>query len=227
MEGLRELGVEVWFSLGDRDLAIGLERARRLDEGERLTEAQAHIGAALGVSARVLPMADQPVRTRVLTESGWLPFQEFMIKTHGQGPVLDVDFRHVRAATPTQEVLEAIARARAIIIGPSNPIVSIGPILAVPGLADAIRVSSAPVVAVSPLVGGQVLKGPTAEFMRWAGRPLRSDGIAAVYEGLIDGLVADERTDGVPVLETGVLMDDHDTRRRLALRTLEFALALS
>jgi LPPG:FO 2-phospho-L-lactate transferase len=227
MEGLRELGVEVWFHLGDRDLAIGLERARRLDEGERLTEAQADIGAALGITARVLPMADQPVRTRVLTESGWLPFQEFMIKAHGRGPVLDVDFRHARASAPTPEVLDAIARARAIIIGPSNPVVSIGPILAVPGLADAMRSSSAPVVAVSPLVGGNVVKGPTAEFMRWSGWPLHSDGIAAAYEGLIDGLVADQRTGAVPVLETDVLMDDDDTRRRLALRTLEFALALS
>ncbi len=227
MEGLRELGVEVWFNLGDRDLAIGLERARRLNEGERLTEAQAHIGAALGLKARVLPMADQPVRSRVLTESGWLPFQEFMIKAHGHGPVLDVDLRHVRAAAPTAEVLEAIAQARAIIIGPSNPIISIGPILAVPGVADAMRSSSAPVVAVSPLVGGSVVKGPTAEFMRWAGRPLDSDGIAAAYGGLIDGLVADQRTGALPMLETEVLMDDKDTRRRLALRTLEFALALS
>jgi LPPG:FO 2-phospho-L-lactate transferase len=227
MEALRELGVEVWFNLGDRDLAIGLERARRLDEGERLTEAQAQIGAALGLTARVLPMADQPVRTRVLTEPGWLTFQEFMIKAHGQGPVLDVDFRHARAAVPTPEVLEAIAQARAIVIGPSNPIISIGPILAVPGLAEAIRSSSAPVVAVSPLVGGQVVKGPTAEFMRWAGHPLCSDGIAAAYEGLIDGLVADQRTDSIPVLETEVLMDTADARRRLALRTLEFALALS
>jgi LPPG:FO 2-phospho-L-lactate transferase len=227
MEGLRELGVEVWFNLGDRDLAIGLERSRRLNEGERLTEAQAWIGAALGVGARVLPMADQPVRTRVLTQPGWLTFQEFMIKTHGQGPVLDVDFRHVRAAAPTPEALEAIAQARAIVIGPSNPIISIGPILAVPGLTDAIRSSSAPVVAVSPLVGGTVLKGPTAEFMRWAGWPLGSDGIAAAYEGLIDGLVADQRTDSLPVLETEVLMDNADARRRLALRTLEFALALS
>jgi LPPG:FO 2-phospho-L-lactate transferase len=227
MDGLKAIGVEVWFNLGDLDLAIGLERARRLDDGARLTEAQIQITGAVGVTATVLPMSDQPVRTRVLTESGWLPFQEFMIRRHGQGPVLDLDFRHVRAAMATPEALDAIADARAIIIGPSNPLISIGPILAVPGLADAIRDSSAPVVAVSPLVGGNVVKGPTAEFMRWAGRALDSDGIAAGYEGLIDGLVADERTDAVPVLETEVLMDNADARRRLALRTLEFALALA
>ncbi len=227
MDGLRELGVEVWFSLGDRDLAIGLERSRALDEGARLTEAQARLTAALGVTARVLPMSDRPVRTRVLTEAGWLPFQEFMIRRHGEGPVLDVDFRHRRAAPPTPEVLEVLARARAIVIGPSNPIISIGPILALEGMRDAIRDSPAPVVAVSPLVGGAVLKGPTAAFMEWAHRPLTSSGIAACYEGLLDGLVADERTEAVPALMTEMLMDTADARRELAKRTLDFALALS
>ena len=224
MDGLRELGVDVWFNLGDRDLAIGLERARLLDGGGRLTEAQARIGRALGVTAAVRPASDLPVRTRVLAGGRWWPLQEFMIRRRGEGPVDDIDFRHARAATPTPEVLAALAGARAIVIGPSNPVISIGPILAVDGLAQAIRDSEAPVVAVSPLVGGRVLKGPTEACLRWAGQPLSSAGVAAIYDGLIDGLVADESAPGVATLETDVMMGDAPARRRLAEKTLEFAL---
>jgi LPPG:FO 2-phospho-L-lactate transferase len=226
MEGLRELGVEVWFNLGDRDLAIGLERARALANGRRLTDAHADIARALGVTARVLPMSDKPVRTRVLAHGRWSPFQEFMIKGRGAGPVDGVDFRGARAASATAEVIDAIATARAIVIGPSNPIVSIGPMLALETLVSALRAADAPVIAVSPLVRGTVLKGPTTAFMQWSGRPLTSSGIAAAYAGLIDGLVADERTDELPVLETDVLMDTADGRRRVADETLSFALAL-
>lgn len=225
MDGLRELGVEVWFNLGDRDLAIGLERARLLADGGRLTEAQARIGRALGVGAAVLPASDLPVRTRVLAGGRWWQLQEFMITRRGEGPVDDVDFRHARAATPTAEVLAALAGARAIVIGPSNPVISIGPILAVGGLAQAITDSQAPVVAVSPLVGGRVLKGPTEACMRWAGQPLTSGGVAAIYDGLIDGLVADEPAPGVATLETDVMMSDAAARRRLAEEALTFALA--
>jgi LPPG:FO 2-phospho-L-lactate transferase len=227
MAGLSELGVDAWFSLGDRDLAIGLERARQLDRGVRLTEAQAAIAAALGVNARVLPMSDRPVRTRVLADGRWLPLQEYLIKARGEGEVRDVDFRGHAAAPPTPEVIEALSNARAIVIGPSNPVISIGPILALEGVRESIRSSAAPVVAVSPLVGGAVVKGPTAAFMQWAGRPLTSDGIAEVYAGLLDGLVADRPANAVPVLETDVLMDRACTRRRLAEQTLSFALSLS
>lgn len=226
MDGLRELGVGVWFNLGDRDLAIGLERARRLDGGERLTDAQAAIASAFGVAAQVLPMSDQPVRTRVQTAERWWPLQEFLIKRRGDREVLDVDYRGRRAAPPTPDILDAIAGARAIIIGPSNPVISIGPILALEGVVDALRDSRAPVVAVSPLVGGKVLKGPTDAFMRWAGHPLSSDGIVAGYGGLLDGLVADQPASGVPVLETDVLMDGAEGRRALAAKALEFALGL-
>jgi LPPG:FO 2-phospho-L-lactate transferase len=226
MDGLRELGVDIWFNLGDRDLAIGIERARALDDGSRLTEAQARIASALGVRARVLPMSDRPVRTRVLADGRWWPLQEFLIKHRGEGPVQDVDFRHVRAAGPTPEVLEALRTARAIVIGPSNPVISIGPILALNGVAEAIRDSPAPAVAVSPLVRGRVLKGPTEAFMRWAGQTFSSAGIAAIYAGLIDGIVADERTRALPVLETDVLMGNAAGRRRVAEQTLRFALAL-
>jgi LPPG:FO 2-phospho-L-lactate transferase len=225
MDGLRELGVDVWFALGDRDLAIGIERARRLDRGERLTDAQAEIVSALGVRARVLPMSDKPVRTRVLSAGRWSPLQEFLIKHQG-GEVQDVEFRGRRAAPATPEVLEAITSARAVIIGPSNPVISIGPILALDGVKDAIRDAAAPVVAVSPLVEGNVVKGPTDAFMRWTGHPLSSDGIVAGYDGLLDGLVADQPAAGLQVLETDVLMNGAEGRRALAERTLEFTLGL-
>ena len=226
MDELRELGVEVWFNLGDRDLAVGIERARALDEGERLTDAHAAIVAALGVGAKVLPMSDRPVRTRVLAGGRWWPLQEFLIRLGGREPVLDVDFRGVRAAAPTPEVMQAIAAARAIIIGPSNPVISIGPIMALEGVREAIRDSPAAAVAVSPLVRGSVIKGPTAAFMRFAQQPLNSAGVAAGYADLIDGLVADEPTKSVPVLETEVLMDSPQARRRVADQTLKFVLGL-
>jgi LPPG:FO 2-phospho-L-lactate transferase len=226
MDGLRRLNADVWFNLGDEDLAIGIERARRLDRGERLTEAHAAIATAMEAPGRVLPMSDSPVRTRVMAGGRWWPFQEFMIKAGGRGPVEDVDFRGISAARPTPEVEDALATAEAIVIGPSNPVISIAPILAVPGIRVALSDSPAPVVAVSPLVAGAVLKGPTATFMAWAGRPLSSGGIAAHYDGVIDGLVADTRTQLVPVLETDVLMDTPAARRRVAEETLRFALAL-
>jgi LPPG:FO 2-phospho-L-lactate transferase len=149
-----------------------------------------------------------------------------MIKARSEGPVDDVDLRGAAAAGPSPEVAEAIARADAIVIGPSNPIISIGPILETAGMREAIASSRAPVVAVSPLVGGQVLKGPTAVFMEWAGHPLSSDGIAGVYEGLIDGLVADERAETVPTLEIDVTLGTPQQRQDVAEQTLRFAQSL-
>lgn len=226
MDGLREIGVDVWFNLGDRDLAIGLERARALRAGARMTEAHAGICAALGVPGRVLPMSDTPVRTRVMAHGRWWEFQEFMIKASGSGPIEDVDFRGARSASATPEVLDAIATARAIVVGPSNPVISIGPLLETGGIRQAIHDASAPVVAISPLVRGEVVKGPTREFMQWAGRPVDSHGVAEIYAGLIDGLVADQQTGAVPVLETDVMMDSAEARRRVAEQTLQFALGL-
>lgn len=230
MDGLRALGREVWFNLGDRDLAIGIERARRLAEGARLTEAVAELGRALEIPGRVLPMCDEPVRTRVHARERDWPFQEWMILGGGEGPVEDVRFDGIDAARPTPEALDAIARARAIVIGPSNPVVSIGPILAVPGMREALRTARAPVVAVSPIVGGSVLKGPTATCMAWAGQPASAAGVAALYGDLLDGLVADERLPAevaLPLLETELLMADGAGRQRLARETLAFATALA
>jgi LPPG:FO 2-phospho-L-lactate transferase len=226
MDGLRELGLDIWFNLGDRDLSVAIERARLLAAGIRLTEAQRRIASSFGVTAAVLPMSDSPVRTRVMARAGWWTFQEFMIRGHGEGPVDEVEYRGASAAAPTPEVQQAVKAARAIVIGPSNPIISIGPILALPGMRSALVDSPAPVVAVSPLVRGGVMKGPTEPFLRWAGQPLSSTGIATLYGGVLDGLVADEDTEVIPVLRTEVLMDTPAARARVAEETMKFAQAL-
>jgi len=230
MAGLREVGAEAWFSLGDRDLAYCIERKRRLDAGERLTQAQAAIGLGLGLRAAVLPMCDEPVRTRVRTGGSWHDFQAFMIRRGGGAVEFDavegVELAGIEATRITPEAEEAIANAEAIIIGPSNPIISIGPILKVGGMRDALKASPAPVLAVSPIVAGTSVKGPTMGFLRWAGVEPTHAGIAELYSGVIDGLIADERVAVVTTLETDTLMADTDARRRVAAETLEFARAL-
>ncbi len=228
MDGLRELGVEVWFHLGDRDLAIGVRRAQLLAQGATLTAALAELTTALGVGARVLPMSDAPVRTHVLVAGEWTPFQQFMVRDGARGPVDGVELRGVEAATATPEVLGAIAEARAIVIGPSNPVISINPILEVPGLRDALRASAAPVIAVSPIVAGAVIKGPTAAFMEWAGLPCSAAGVAAFYGDVLDGMVCDdEDAQSMPCLRIDTMMADQAARARVATRTLDFAVGLT
>jgi LPPG:FO 2-phospho-L-lactate transferase len=234
MDGLRELGEEIWFNLGDRDLAIGIQRAQALKAGVRPTDAHAALLKHLGVRAAVLPMSDRPVRTRVMAADRWWALQEYLITARGgRGPdwswpaVQGVQFRGAEVAGTTSQVLEAIATARAIVIGPSNPVISIGPMLALPVLRAALVAARSPIVAVSPLVGGRVLKGPTADCMRWCGVPVSNVGIARLYEGLIDGLVCDEPLDSPPTLRTDLLMDGAAGRRRLAGETLAFAAGLS
>jgi LPPG:FO 2-phospho-L-lactate transferase len=227
MDALKELGDDVWFNLGDRDLALCVRRARRLAEGARLTEVLAENAAAYGVGARVLPPSDAPVRTQVRADDRWWDFQEFMIRRLRETPepvVQDVAFRGAEEATATPEVLQAIATARAIVVGPSNPVISISPILAVPGVREALQDASAPVVAVAPLVDGQVLKGPTASFLAWAGVDMDARGIARVYEGLVDGLLTDETVEipGVAVRTADVLMGDAATRASVAAEALAF-----
>jgi len=230
MAGLRALGRDVWFNLGDRDLAIGIERARRLAEGARLTDAIAELGNAFEIPGRVLPMCDEPVRTRVCARGREWPFQEWMILGSAEGPIDEIQFDGIDTARPTAEVLDAVARARAIVIGPSNPVVSIGPILALPGMREALRQAHAPIVAVSPIVGGAVLKGPTAACLAWAGQPASTAGVAMHYGDLLDGLVADARLPdelALPLLETDLLMADTGGAQRLARETLAFATALA
>jgi LPPG:FO 2-phospho-L-lactate transferase len=227
MEALEAAGVPHWFRLGDRDLATCLLRTERLRAGATLTEAQAAVTAALGVSARVLPMADEPVTTWVGARGRTLPFQEFMIVEHGEGPVESVELRGLDAARPSAAVLEAIAEADAIVIGPSNPVISIGPILALPGMSAALRQAPAPVVAVSPFVGGRTLKGPTDDFCRYAGIETNAAGIAHAYGHVLDGIVADEHVPGIECLVTDTLMVSSAERVALATNTLDFAVKLS
>jgi LPPG:FO 2-phospho-L-lactate transferase len=226
MEGLRSLGHEVWFNLGDRDLAWCLERARLLAEGLTPTDALDRLNRAISAPGRVLPMSDDPVRTRVRTAAGWHSFQEFMIRERGEGLIEGLEFRGAEEAAASPSALAAIAAARAIVIGPSNPLASIGPILAVPGMREALAAAAAPVIAVSPIVAGQVLKGPTASFMAFAALELSADGVAGFYGDLLDGIVADERAEHIPTLETDTRMDDPESRARVASQTLDFALAL-
>jgi LPPG:FO 2-phospho-L-lactate transferase len=223
MDQLRALGEDIWFNLGDRDLAIGLQRAARLADGARLTEAIEALREAFGVPARVLVPTDDPLRTWITARGVARPFQEFMIRERARGPIEDVEYRGEPAPAP--EAVEALRDADIIVIGPSNPVLSIDPILSV--LQHDLQAAQAPVVAVSPLVRGEVLKGPTADCLRWAGRTLDSDGIVDHYEGLIDALVADERSEHVPTLETDVDMPGAEARRRLAGEVLEFAAALA
>ena len=227
MDALERAGRPTWFRLGDRDLAMCLVRTELLRGGRRLTEAHAAVVEAMGVDARVLPMSDEPVSTEVTARGRRLPLQEFMIVEQAEGPLEDVELTGVEEARPTPEVIAVLAEAEAIVIGPSNPVISIGPILAVPGMREALRGSPAPVVAVSPFVGGRAIKGPTEAFCELAGIEPSANGIARAYEGLVEGIVADEPLNSLPALVTDTLMVDAATRRELAERTLEFAASLA
>jgi len=228
MDALRELQVDVWFNLGDRDLAWCLERARMLAEGLTPTAALARLNETIGVRASVLPMSDDPVRTWVRTGSaGWCGFQEFMIRERAAGLLEGLEYRGAEQARASGEALAAIARASAIVIGPSNPLASIAPILAVPGVREALVASEAPVVAVSPIVGGEVLKGPTASFMAFAALECSAGGVADFYGDLLDGIVADEDVGRLPTLQADIRMDGADGRARVAEQTLSFAQALA
>jgi LPPG:FO 2-phospho-L-lactate transferase len=182
---------------------------------------------AMGVQALVLPMADESVATWVGARGRMLPFQEFMIVERGEGPIEAVELRGVAEARPTDVVLQAIIRAEAIVIGPSNPVISIGPILELPGMRAALREAAAPVVAVSPFVGGRSLKGITDECCRWAGIERSAKGIAESYGDVLDGIVADEEVAGLPCLVTDTLMESAEDRVALATKTLDFAAKLA
>jgi LPPG:FO 2-phospho-L-lactate transferase len=226
MDELRALGDDVWFNLGDRDLAIGLRRARRLAEGATLTQCADELRRALGVPAQVLPMSDDPVRTRILSGGRWLGFQSFMVRERAAGPIDGVEFAGLEAARATREALDAIAAAEVVVVGPSNPVISVWPILRTPGLEEALRAAPAPVVGVSPIVAGEVVKGVTRSCLDWAGLSCDARGVAAAYGDLLDGMVADEPVEDLPVPRTDVLMAGADGRRRLAAETLAFARSL-
>jgi LPPG:FO 2-phospho-L-lactate transferase len=233
-EQLVKLGAAEWFRLGDLDLATCLMRTELLHEGNRLTDIARSIAEGFEVRAAILPMCDEPVQTYVRTEGEWRHFQEYLILQHSKPALEGVEFRGVEQANLTAEARRAIEAAEAIVIGPSNPIASIGPILAVPGMRETLADADAPVVAVSPLVGGHSLKGPTEAFLAWAGLEVSDAAIVTHYEGLADGLVVDRGTrTGAPTLsgvvthELDSLMADAEARRSVAQQTLEFAQSLA
>jgi LPPG:FO 2-phospho-L-lactate transferase len=231
-ERLQKLGAPSWFGLSDRDLAACLYRRQFIEEGGRPTDAQAQIARGLGVEAKVLPMSDSPVRTKVLTAAGRRDLQEYLIVDRGEPAVVGVELEGIESAEPSREVLAALHAAEAIVIGPSNPVISIGPILAVPGLRDAIAASPAPVVAVSPYVAGEVVKGPTDRFMEAIGRPTTAAGVASLYAGLIDGMVVDEGDPDPPPVEVATLaaptlMEGAGGRARVARIVLDYAAGLA
>lgn len=227
MDARGRAGDPAWFRLGDRDLAMCAIRTQALARDERLTEAHARVVEACGAPGRVLPMADEPVRTQVRTAEGWRGLQEFLIRCHGAEP-LEVRLDGIEAAQITVDVAEVIAAAEVIVIGPSNPIISIGPILRVPGIREAIDETVAPVVAVSPFVAGRAIKGPTDTFCRAEGMEIGAVGIARRYSNLIDGLICDEDAPAAaaPTLTIDTLMDTPAARERVAGEVLEFAVTL-
>jgi len=231
-ERLVALGAPDWFGLSDRDLALCLRRKSLLEDGRRLSEVQLELSRALGVRAAVLPMCDQPVRTHVRIAGGWCGLQEYLIKERSEPELLEIRLDGIEAASVGPEVEAALRGADAIVIGPSNPIISIGPILAVPGMRELLATLSAPVIAVSPFVAGEVVKGPTAKFMRAAGLEPSAFAVTELYGELIDGFVFDSADPGtprwqLPALGVQTLMDGTDARRKLAAAVLELAASLS
>jgi LPPG:FO 2-phospho-L-lactate transferase len=232
---LESYGEETWFKLGDRDLATHILRTSRMRSGETLTEVTAGLSGVLGVNSTVLPMSDDPVSTVLETAEGRLEFQEYFVRRGQRDEVLAIELRGIRDAGPTERVLAAISGADAIVLCPSNPVVSVGPILALPGMAEALASSSAPKVAVSPIIGGRALKGPADRMLASLGHEVSATGVARMYAGLVDGMVVD-RTDegeragietlGMRVLVTQSVMRDAEDRARLALETLEFSARL-
>lgn len=231
MDELRDRGQDIWFNLGDRDLAICLQRAVWLREGLRPTEALTRLTASLGIAATVLPPTDDQLRTTVLARGERTGVQQFLIRRHGAGPIDDVTVEGLEQATVTPETLAAIAAADVIVIGPSNPALSITPILGLPGLRDAVREADAPVITVSPLVGGRVLKGPTDDFLDHLGVTHDAAGIASLYADVTDGVLSDDAPTaafpaGLTHRQADVLLDTPERRREVARELLTFAQVL-
>ncbi len=231
METIGALGGEDWFRLGDRDLALHVERTRRLRLGATLSEVTSDICRRLGIAVRVVPMSDDRVRTRVRSDAGWIDFQDYFVRQQCRPVVHELAFDGAAGARPHGDIVAALraGEVRAVIVCPSNPLISIEPILAIPGMRDAIKASGAPVVAVSPIIGGQAVKGPTAKMMRELGLEASSAGVAARYGDLLDGYIIDH-ADADAVGEIGarvnvapILMKSLQDRETLARVTLAAA----
>jgi LPPG:FO 2-phospho-L-lactate transferase len=225
LEALALYGYDTWFRLGDRDLATCIARTDLLRRGRTLAEATAEIAGALLVPARITPVTNDRLRTRIRTDEGVLEFQEYFVKRRTQGHVRQVIFEGAERASPAPGVLEAIREASAVVLTPSNPVVSIGPILAVPGVRDALRDTPARVAAISPIVGGRTIKGPADRMLRDLGHEASALGVARLYSDFLDLMVIDAkdralepqiRELGVDVLATDTIMDSMAKKEALA-----------
>ncbi|HKW67360.1 MAG TPA: 2-phospho-L-lactate transferase [Terriglobales bacterium] len=231
VEAMRRMGAPAWFNVGDRDLATHLARTQLLAAGRTLSQATAEIAAALGVQSRILPMSDARVETRVATPDRELSFQEYFVRERYRPEVRGLRFVGAEQSTPAPGVLEAISSADAVVLAPSNPITSIGPILAVPGIREALCETQAPVAAISPIVGDAAVSGPAGALMTAQNLPVSAAGVAQAYEDFLDILFVDERdADAAAVLgETGLhvhcantIMKSADDKAALAATVLEF-----
>jgi LPPG:FO 2-phospho-L-lactate transferase len=236
LEAIARYGQEPWFLLGDQDFATHILRTERLRTGMPLSVVTTHLSDALGIQTRIVPMTDDRVATLVETPAGTLEFQDYFVGRRQTDDVLGVDFAGIEEATAHSDALAAIREADAVVIAPSNPIVSVAPILATPGLREALVNTLAPIVAVSPIVGGHALKGPAAQMLATLGHEVSALGVARLYVDVVDGFVIDEvdrelgpaiELIGPRVLEAATVMGDEADRRRLAVEVLDFAAALA
>ena len=232
MQQLTYYGNEDWFLLGDRDLATHIHRTNLLRQGKTLSEVTDDLRKRFGLELRILPMTDQPIATHIQTPIGLLHFQEYMVKRHCADEVQDVIFVGASDARPAPGVLDAIKEAEAILIAPSNPIVSIGSILAVPGIHDILHEASGMVAAVSPIVGGAPIKGPADKLMRGLGMDVSAVGVARCYRDFLDVMVIDEQDAhlvseiedlGIPAVATNTIMNDNVAKAALARKVLAAA----
>jgi LPPG:FO 2-phospho-L-lactate transferase len=225
LEGLRQYGREGWFNLGDADLVTHIHRTALLRSGWTLTEATDAIRRVLKVEARILPMSDQPVRTKIVTSEGILDFQEYLVKRHAEPRVREIRFEGASDARPAPGVIESLAEAESIVICPSNPLISIGPILAVPGVRQALRSDAGKVIAVSPIVGGRSLKGPSDKMLAELGFEVSAAAVARLYQDVATTYVIDSRDSaqrtaveklGMKVVEGSTVMKTLADKKRLA-----------
>ena len=225
VDQLQRFGYERWFNLGDRDLAMAIHRTRLLHEGVPMDEIVAGLARAWGLDCTVLPMTNEPVRTMITGPEGELAFQEYMVRLRTELDVRSIRFAGIEQARPAPGVIDALSGAEAVILAPSNPFVSIGPILAVAGVRDALEQTKAVRVAISPIIAGQVVKGPAAKMMTTLGYEVSALGVAKIYDGLVDLFVLDEQDRalapqvealGMRVLVTDTMMTSMERKAELA-----------
>jgi LPPG:FO 2-phospho-L-lactate transferase len=232
VDALQRYGYERWFNLGDRDLAMAIHRTRLLREGAPMHEIVADLARAWDLAVRILPMSDSPVRTRILGPDGEIPFQEYMVRMRTEVEVRGVEFEGAGMALPAPGVLDAVRESRAVIFAPSNPFVSIGPILAVRGLRETITETAATRIAISPIIAGEVVKGPAGKMLASLGHEVSAVGVARIYTGLVDVMVIDEQDRalapevealGMRCVVTDTIMRDDERKAALARVVVEAA----